>query len=453
MSSTQTELGSLELRTGAWYGDPSIALEFPPEWDVTFFWPRTPPRLTDSEIVQKLESPVGQLPVREICRGKSRPLIIVDDVNRPTPVARIMPFLLRQFEQAGITPDKITILMGRGSHGAPSRESMVRKIGDQASTACRLVLHDPTRNTTKIGTTPFGTPVHVNREVLGADFIMGIGGVYPNNTAGFGGGSKLVLGILDLRVISLLHRRHKGQGWGAEALQCDFRRDLDEIARMIGLQTLVTLHVDASRELVRMNAGDYTIYLSQEVGFAREVFRAPKPDFADVVISNAFPNDLSLTFIHMKGVYPLRHAPAHASRIVLGACSEGEGFHGVYPIVRAPLLHEQRDRLRRISLMSPNEIARTIKKKLARAIRRGLNGKIEPTSSGMQPKFQTRPAALNPIWLYRTGSHTDVLPSPVRGIRVLNSWSEVLERVRKEQQGRTKLKAVIYPCAPLQVLE
>jgi nickel-dependent lactate racemase len=390
---------------------------------------------------------VGQPPIRELCKGKHRPLIIVDDINRPTPAASVMPFLLQQFREAGIAPKDVTILMARGSHGEPRRDSMIQKIGFDAASSCRFLLHDPTRNTVKVGTTTLGTPVLVNREILSADFIMGIGGVYPNNTAGFGGGSKLVLGILDLRVISLLHRRHKGSGWGNEALRCDFRRDLDEIAGMIRLQSLITLHVNAKRESIRMVTGDYSLYFPQEVAFAREVFRAPKPDGADVVISNAFPNDLSLTFIHMKGVYPLRHASSRASRIVLGSCTEGEGFHGVYPIVRSPMFHEQRDRLRRISLMSPSEIAGKIKGKLARRFRAESNGHAERKGD------EIRPEPKNPIWLYRIGSHRDTLPSPVRGIRVLDSWPKILEAVQKEQRGRNHLKAVVYPCAPLQVLE
>jgi nickel-dependent lactate racemase len=330
---------------------------------------------------------------------------------------------------------------------------MLQKIGSEAASSCRFLLHDPVRNTVKIGRTSLGTPVHVNREVLSADFVMGIGGVYPNNTAGFGGGSKLALGILDLRVISLLHRRHKSSGWGSEALECDFRRDLDEIAQMIRLETLITLHVNANREPVRMVSGDYSAYFPQEITFARDAFRAPRPDGADVVISNAFPNDLSLTFIHMKGVYPLRHAAPRASRIVLGSCSEGEGFHGVYPIVRSPMFHEQRDRLRRISLMSPSEIARKLMEKFARPFRGDSNGNVERRANGTRPASQGQPALQNPIWLYRTGSHRDTLPSMVRGIRVLDSWPEVLEAVRKEQQGRNHLKALVYPCAPLQVLE
>ena len=58
---------------------------------------------------------------------------------------------------------------------------------------------------------------------------MGIGGVYPNYTAGFGGGSKLVLGVLGYRSIKDLHFRHRGMGWGRHEEGDPLRTDLNEI--------------------------------------------------------------------------------------------------------------------------------------------------------------------------------------------------------------------------------
>ena len=450
-----TGAGTLErkLRTGAWYGDSPIQLEFPSRWKLATHWPRTPPRLSDLEILECLENPVGQPPIRELCRGKKRPLILVDDVNRPTPAARIIRHLLKQFDAAGIPASKVTILIARGSHGAPQPESMLLKVGRDVAAVCRVLLHDPYRGNVKIGKTSFGTPVHVSKHVPQSDFVVGIGGVYPNNTAGFGGGAKLALGVLDIRVISQLHNKHTGVGWGNVGRDNTFRQDLEEIARIIRLESLMVAHVDADRELVRMRCGDYRRYYDEEVAFARESFRAPKPGNADVVISNAFPNDLSLTFVQMKGIYPLRYAAPGASRIVLAACSEGEGFHGVYPVVHKSRFHEQYDRLRRISLLSPGEMGKKVVGKVARSFR--ANGSRVPAAGGGAKAQAESPdiTPKNPIWLYRTGTHLDILPSPVRGIRTLSDWGQVLDMVRQEQGGREDLNVVVYPCAPLQVLE
>ena len=438
-----------QLRTAAWYGDSALPLDFPSGWSITTHWPRTPPPLNDIQVLESLVNPIGQPRIRDLCKGKTRPLILVDDVNRPTPAARFIPLVLKDFADAGIPASAVTIVMARGSHGPPDPQSLQRKVGPQAAAECRVLLHDPYNNTSKIGQTSFGTPVHVNRELMKSDFVLGISGVYPNNTAGFGGGAKLALGVLDIRVISQLHRKHKGVGWGASQDESSFRKDLDEIARMIGLNTMITAHVDANRELVRAVSGDFRMYYKGEVAFAREAFRAPKPLDADVVVSNSFPNDLSLTFVHMKGVYPLRHAPPSASRIVLGACSEGEGFHGVYPIVRMPMFHEQRDRLRRVSLMSAGEMAAKISGKLKSAFRSAPPA--SPAAAASKALSTSKPR--NPIWMYRTGAIKNGLPPVVRGMRVVHDWNEILKSVRQEQNGRDNLKVVVYPCAPLQVIE
>ena len=442
----------LQLRTAAWYGDSVIELPIPAEWDVTTFRPPSNPTLSDEQILDCLKHPVGQPPITELCKGKKRPLIMVDDLNRPTPTARIMPLLLTQFQQAGIAPGSVTILMGGGSHGASTREASIHKVGAEVAASCRFLVHQPSKNTVRVGKTSFGTPVHVNREVMAADFVMGIGGVYPNNTGGFGGGSKIVMGVLDLRVISQLHRQHKGAGWAGDGFESAFRKDLNEIADMIGLRSLISLHIGGDRELVRMVCGDYRQYYPQEVTYAKEFFSARKPDNADVVISNAFPNDLSLTFVHMKGVYPLRQAASSASRIVVAACSEGEGFHGVYPIVRMPKFHEQRDRVRRITLMAPAEIVGKIAGKIA--------GKLGSASAKRSPaglahasvQSPTPAKPKNPIWLYLTRKPVRKMPSPVRGIRVMESWSEIVGQIQKEQGGRSPLRVFVYPCAPLQIL-
>jgi lactate racemase len=100
----------LQLRTAAWHGDFPLELQLPGEWDVDVFWPRTPAPLCDGQIRGILEHPTNQPPIRQLCAGRKCPVIVVDDLNRPTPVSRVMPILLSQLEQAGISLKNVTIL-------------------------------------------------------------------------------------------------------------------------------------------------------------------------------------------------------------------------------------------------------------------------------------------------------------------------------------------------------
>jgi len=431
-----------QLRTSAWYGDQPLSLEFPKEWNVTFLWPRTPPALADDEIVDMLDRPIGQPSIREICRGKSRPLVIVDDLNRPTPAARVMPHLLSHFHDAGIPAREVRILMAPGTHGAPARDAMVKKVGAEAVSSCRTLAHDCVHNVVKIGRTSFGTPVIVNREVVTSDFVVGIGGIYPNYTAGFGGGSKLALGVLGKRSIMHLHYCHREMGWGSSE-ESDLRKDLDEIARMIHLNTMISLHVDSDRQVVRASCGDHFRHYKEELAFSQVAFRAPMPDDADVVISNAYPNDLSLTFVRMKGITPLLQCGLRSSRIVIASCSEGIGHHGLFPFMNLPRFYRARAMAQRISLMKPGEVAARIMLRLHRSLRANFN--LDRNSTW---------AEKNPIWLYRTGNHPEPLPSRIPfQITATSSWSEIVQAVQREQPDKKHLKVLLYTCAPLQWLD
>ena len=106
--------------------------------------------------------------------------------------------------------------------------------------------------------------------------MIGIGGVYPQHTVGFGGGSKLALGVLGRKSIMHLHYGHASVG-GTYNINNDFRRDVTEIAQMIGLNTVYTLHVNAHLELVNLMCGDHFSYYPHAARFSRERYRALPP--------------------------------------------------------------------------------------------------------------------------------------------------------------------------------
>ncbi|MBV9126124.1 MAG: DUF2088 domain-containing protein, partial [Planctomycetes bacterium] len=268
--------GALRLRTGAWYSEQVLQLPVPRHWQVNLFTPKEGEPLTDAQIAERLESPVGQPAIRELARGKARPLLIVDDLNRPTPAARVVPAVLRQLQDAGMAPQDVGIIMAPGTHGAPPADALIKKVGAAAAGSCRLFVHDCYRDVVKVGRTSFGTPVYVNKHVAASDFLVGIGGLYPNYTAGFGGGSKLALGVLGFRSIAALHFGHPSMGWGTRDGRSQFRQDLDEIAHRVGLGTTVSLLLNGDREVVGVHCGAPQACFAEALR-SREAFRAPPP--------------------------------------------------------------------------------------------------------------------------------------------------------------------------------
>jgi nickel-dependent lactate racemase len=443
MSSTIT------LRTGAWYGDDEIDLRVPSHWDVKIHWPVLPAALSEEEIADALNRPVGYRSWNEICKGKSRPLIIVDDLNRPTPTARIMPVLLKIFNDAGIDAKQVTVLMATGTHGTPPADAMMKKIGVRASSVCRLKVHDCFHNNVRIGTTSFGTPVFADEAILESDLVIGIGGVYPNHTAGFGGGAKLALGTLGMRSIFSLHFRHQSVGWGSLGVESTFRKDLNEISQMVGMHIGISLQVNPNREIIKIDCGKHEDYYVDASNFCRSTFATPPPDDADVIISNAYPNDLSLEFARMKGFVPLNNGKPSASRIAIARCDEGLGLHNIFPYVNIPRYHRQRHLMRHLLMMSPGEIA----SKSLRKVSQKFSNKLTRSKAGSNIVVdQQSPKRSYPVWLFRPGNGQSSLPSRVRDINIITQWSEILDIVGREQGSKSRPKVVVYPCAFLQSL-
>jgi nickel-dependent lactate racemase len=423
----------VSLRTGAWYGDHQVDLTLPDTWDVDVATPATPCPLSDQQILNALEHPVDQPPIRELVRGKNRPMIVVDDLTRPTPAARILPFVLDQIQQGGIAPSSVTILLASGTHGPPAATALARKLGERAAATCRVLVHDDQHNLATVGRTSFGSRLAVNRELLASDQLIGIGGIYPQHSAGFGGGSKLLLGAMGRQTIVALHYGHPSMD-GSYRTDNDFRRDLDEMARLVGFETLITVHVDANREIVRLVCGNHFKYYAEAVRFSREAYSAPLPGDSDVVVANAYPMDISLTFMRSKGIIPLLGAQPGASRVVIASCNEGIGLHGLFPFMSQSRFQRPRHLVRTIAVGDRRALAR-------RAVRRWF-GKPPP-----------RPQHTNPIWLYVPPDAAGKLPDCIPGMTALYSWSEVIQRLEAEQQTRKRVRGLVYACAPLQVLE
>ena len=93
---------TITVRSGAWYGDKALTLNFPTNWEVEMLGPKDAPALSDAQIEQAFAEPIGTPRISELAKGKKSAAIVVDDLSRPTPAARVIPFLLRELAAAGV---------------------------------------------------------------------------------------------------------------------------------------------------------------------------------------------------------------------------------------------------------------------------------------------------------------------------------------------------------------
>jgi nickel-dependent lactate racemase len=100
----------------AWYGKAPLQMEFPDHWDISVHNMRGGRDIGDSGIRKALAEAIGAPRLSEYARGKKSAAILVDDLSRPTPAFRLLPYILEELAAAGIGPDAVKIICALAAH-------------------------------------------------------------------------------------------------------------------------------------------------------------------------------------------------------------------------------------------------------------------------------------------------------------------------------------------------
>lgn len=310
-----------------------IELSFPKSWEVTVsaIAGADRPCLGADEIKSAIVHPIGAPPLSELAHGKREVAIIFDDTTRLTRVAEIIPHLLEELAQAGITDSRIRFIAALGAHGAMTRNDFARKLGESTLARFPVYNHNPMDKGTYVGTTSFGTEVFINSEVARCDLKIGIGTISPHIRAGFGGGGKIILpGVAALPSIESLHtlanratHEHSQKpviGMGIFDAN-PMRANCQEAAKLAGLGFIINCLHNQRGETIAVHAGNPTLAYARGVEEAKGHYLATKATHKDVVIVNAFsrPREAGISL----GM-ALASASERGSDIVL-VCNAPEG--------------------------------------------------------------------------------------------------------------------------------
>lgn len=322
----------VRLRVGAWFGEREIELAFPETWEVheCRMGGHDKPALTDAQMRAALESPFGSPRLRELARGKQAVVILFDDMPKPTPASRIVPFVLDELHAGGIRDDQIRFLCAPGTHRPLTTGEFAAKLGEAVVQTYPVYNHNCHENTVHVGTTSRGTPVSVNREFVACDLRLGIGSIIPHPSAGFGAGGKIILpGIADMRTVHAHHVQMKQgpEGKTVALARVDdnvFRLDIEEAARLAGLHFKVDAVLNNRREVVGLFAGDFVAEHRAGVALAREVYATPVLAEADIVVSNGYPDECQ--FMRSTGLVP-HSLKAGGDVVIVNHAYGGQAVH------------------------------------------------------------------------------------------------------------------------------
>ena len=325
----------IQLRWRSWHGDEPLSLEFSRQCEVAVYPPRDGPDIGEDGIRRAFAAPIGGPRIAEIARGKRSAIIVVDDIARPTPAARLVPSILAELGEGGIPDSKIKFLMALGCHRAMTRSEMVRKLGEDVVRTYRVLNHTPYENLVRLGETSRGTPVDVNGHYAEAEVRIGIGQISPHSGPGWSGGAKVVMpGVAGIETIITNHKPGRLKG-GLVAIDGNERRaDIEEVARLAGLDAIVNVVVNSRRGIAGLFIGDVVAAHREGVRRAWEVMSTPLPsEPVDIGVFNQYPKDTE--FMHLgHALHVVNSAPRPivkrgGTMVILSASSDGFGFHSL----------------------------------------------------------------------------------------------------------------------------
>jgi nickel-dependent lactate racemase len=161
-------------------------------------------------VTRALDDPTAGKPLVEQCHAGMKVAVIVPDRTRVCGSDRFLPWILDRLTSTGLTERDITIIFAVGTHTTQSEDDQRRLIGDEVWNRWRVVDHNcrDEARLVKLGVTPAGTEVYLNRVVAEADLVIACGAVIHHYFAGMGGGHKLIVpGVAGEVTVFANHRR------------------------------------------------------------------------------------------------------------------------------------------------------------------------------------------------------------------------------------------------------
>jgi len=253
---------------------------------------------TEEEIVTRgFANPIGAPRLRDAVKKGQHVLILCDDNTRETPAYLILPFLLEELHLAGVADDDIQILMALGTHREMTPQELETKLGPNVVERYPVFNHrwNDDDSLAYLGTTSSGLRIHINKRVHWADFIIGLGCIFPHAVAGFSGGGKIVVpGICGEATSGDMHWMMYGIPPAELYGHPDnpVRRIIDEVALQAGLSYLVDCVLDSHGKIVELVTGHPVVAHRVGCGISRRVHSITIPSRADIVVFDSYRTDL-----------------------------------------------------------------------------------------------------------------------------------------------------------------
>ncbi len=270
-----------------------------------------------------LAAPLATPTLAELAAGCTGEIaVVISDVTRPTPSARILPHILDQL--GGTRP---VVLVASGNHRAHTVAELAALTG---GADVEVVDHDHrAADLVRVGVTRRGTPIELSRRYVNAGLRIIVGHVAFHPFAGYSGGAKLVVpGLASDATIVANHAM--AQDPAAESGRLDgnpVREDLEEGLAMCSPHLAVHVVLDLDGSVAHAVTGDPTASHRAAVALHDRAYRPRIDRLADaaVVSAGGHPKDIDFRQSCKALEYAARGVVPGGALILVAACGEGVG--------------------------------------------------------------------------------------------------------------------------------
>jgi nickel-dependent lactate racemase len=282
-----------------------------------------------TEIIRSgIENPIQSPRLSSLAQSGARVLILVDDNTRTTPVKEILPALSTELKKGGVAPEHIELLVALGTHRPMSPAEQEKKFGRRICEAHPIHMHqwNNPAELHNLGTTASGTVIEVNKRLLDADLIIGVGQIVPHRVAGYSGGSKIVqpgvCGAVTTGQTHWLSAQFRGEAIMGK-VDNPVRSEMDQVAQQVNLHFIANAVMDLSDSIVALVCGEPSAAFGKGASLSRDIFGVHIPEKGDIVITDSYPADLEM-WQASKGIYAADLAVKPGGVIVMiSPCTEG----------------------------------------------------------------------------------------------------------------------------------
>jgi nickel-dependent lactate racemase len=320
------------------YGRTVIPFEYDAERVEVLAGNEHPRALSDVELNDKLDSPIGSRTLEEIIQPGETVLFAVPDATRRAACGQVINLIVRRLIANGTSPHEMSVIFATGIHRPVTEAEKHEILTPFIAQRIKTIDHNPRdlARLVRMGTTAGGITVELDRAVTEFDHIILIGGVTFHYFAGFTGGRKLICpGLASSRTISATHKlafdcdlakRREGVGTGlldGNAVHEAFVEAASFIKPAFAINTIV----DDNGDAVDIFCGDWIEShraACEAYALRNTIDITGKRDFV-IASCGGHPHDVNLIQAHKTLEAASRACLDGGTIVLLAECPEGTG--------------------------------------------------------------------------------------------------------------------------------